>query len=319
MVLGSMTLGSAPISLWIAFHLLLLALLVLDAAVSRARPASTQPPKNASTWLTVLWIMAALLFALEIGHALHLHFAAEYLAAYGVEESLSIDNMFVFLLIFRAFGLTLTQQRRVLLWGVLGAVGLRACMIAAGLTLIHLFAWANFFFGIVLVVAAVRLLRKPIKNQEGAPRWTSWVARYLPLSESAGEDQFFIREQGRLRFTHLFLALVVIEVTDIFFAVDSIPAVLAVSHHPFVVYTSNIFAVVGLRSLYFVLATMIDRLHRLHYGLAAILAFMGAKMLLSHIYQISIGVSLGVLGGMMAVTLLLSWFPQSTLLKTPQG
>ena len=305
--------GSAPIWLWIAFHLLILTLLAFDAWINRARHVDSQPGKNTAAWLTGMWILSAVVFAVVIAHALRPQFAAEYLAGYGIEESLSIDNMFVFLLIFRSFRLDAIQQRKVLLWGVVGAIIMRAITIAAGLSLLRFFSWANILFGVVLLVAAVRLIRKQTKKREGRSRWISLAAQFIPLSDSTdpeSRDRFFTRQQGRIRFTHLFLALVVIEVTDLFFASDSIPAVLAVSHHPFVVYTSNIFAVVGLRSLYFVLAAMLDRLHRLQYGLAAILAFMGAKMLLSRVFTISISVSLGVLVGIIAVTVVLSLFPR---------
>lgn len=312
--------ASTPISLWIAFHVLLLALLAFDAGLSRAgltRANLTRAEKNPAhsphtiaIGLTVLWVVSALLFALWIGHVLTPHFAAEYLAGYGIEESLSIDNLFVFLLIFKSFDLNPNQQRRVLFWGVFGAIALRACMMAAGLTLMRIFAWASVAFGVVLLLAALRLLRKQPRQNSQPPRWISFVARYLPLSPSSEQDYFFVREQGRLRCTHLFLALVVIELADAFFAVDSIPAVLAVSHHPFVVYASNIFAVVGLRSLYFVVAGVLSRLQHIHYGLAAILFFMAAKLLLIRVVEIPIGVSLGVLGGILGATILLSLWPR---------
>ena len=307
-------LGSAPLWLWIAFHLLLLALLALEIRVQRhvqIPPSAKQPAldpvptsHNSAFWMTAVWIAAALLFALVIGHVLHPKFAAEYLAGYGIEESLSIDNLFVFLLLFRSFQLDWKQQRRVLFWGVLGAILLRACMIAAGLTLIRAFAWVHYAFGILLLLAALRLLRP--HPAQAPPRWIAWLTRLLPVSMRPAGNSFFVREDGRLRATQLLLALVVIEITDLFFAVDSIPAVLAVSHHTFVVYTSNIFAVMGLRSLYFVVAGMLERLKWLHYGLAAILLFTGAKMLLEPRIEISIALSLGVLGTVLALTTLVS-------------
>ncbi len=307
-------LGSAPLWLWITFHLLLLALLALEIRVQRrvqirpnsrqSAPAPAPMSHNAAFWMTAVWIAAALLFTLVISHVLHPKFAAEYLAGYGIEESLSIDNLFVFLLLFRSFQLDWQQQRRVLFWGVLGAILLRACMIAAGLTLIRTFAWVHYAFGILLLLAALRLLRPHPVHEP--PHWIAWLTRQLPVSMRPAGNNFLARENGRLRGTQLLLALVVIEITDLFFAVDSIPAVLAISHHAFVVYTSNIFAVIGLRSLYFVVAGMLERLKWMHYGLAAILLFTGAKMLLEPRIEISLALSLGVLGAVLALTALVS-------------
>ena len=310
-------LGSAPLWLWIVFHLLLLALLALDAGIARARQSDMPTSHRAAFWMTAVWIISALLFALLIGHALRPQLAAEYLAGYGIEESLSIDNLLVFLLLFRAFNLNPQQQRRALFWGVLGAIVLRAGMIAAGLALVQIFAWIPYAFGILLLLAALRLLRQRTNAQHGSqPRWIALLARHLPLSTDGNSSRFFVRDEGRLRGTHLLFALIVVEITDLLFAVDSIPAVLAVSHHAFVVYTSNIFAVVGLRSLYFVVAGMLEKLHRLHDGLAVLLLFVGAKMLLSHVLKIPIAVSLGVLAAIIALTILLSLFTQPTRRQT---
>ena len=298
-------LGSAPLWLWIVFHLLLLALLTLDHATTRR--AQKRASGNPALVLTLIWIGVALLFAVLIGHTLHPRYAAEYLAGYGIEESLSVDNMFVFLIVFRSFDVAIEQQRQVLFWGVLGAIVMRACMIAAGLALVHLFQWINYAFGFILLLAALRLMRKRTdKQSEQQPRWISILAKYLPLSANAAKDRFFVWENGSLRCTSLFLILIVIELTDLFFAVDSIPAVLAVSHHPFVVYSSNIFAVMGLRSLYFVIAGLLERFHLLHYGLAVILLFVSVKMLLSRVVEIPISISLGVLGAVIALTIFLS-------------
>ena len=307
--------GSAPLWLWILFHLLLLSLLGVDHAVTRA--ARNRPANHSAISLTLLWIVAALLFSVLIAHALRPQFAAEYLAGYSIEEALSIDNMFVFLLVFRSFGLGTSQQHKVLFWGVLGAIVMRAGMIAAGLTLVRLFGWINYIFGVILLVAAIRLLLKSQKKQpKQQPRWVMTLARHLPLAKNSAGNHFFVRENGVLRCTHLFLVLVVIELTDLFFAMDSIPAVLAVSHHPFVVYSSNVFAVMGLRSLYFVIAGLLEQFHLLHYGLAVILLFVGAKMLLSHFVTIPIGISLGVLATVIALTIILSLLTRPARLET---
>lgn len=302
--------GVAPLWLWTGFHLLLLTLLLLDHGVARrARKRNQEAP---ALWPTLLWTGSALLFAVLVGHALRAQYAVEYLTAYGIEGSLSVDNMLVFLIIFRSFGLAAGQQRRVLFWGVLGAIVLRACMIAAGLAMVHFFVWANYAFGVVLLLAALRLLRQRMdRPSHQQPRWAALLARHLPLSTNNAGGHFFVREDGHLRGTQLLLVLVTIEITDLFFAVDSIPAVLAVSHSPFVVYSSNIFAVMGLRSLYFVIAGLLERLRLLHYGLAVVLLFVGAKMLLAHVLQVPIAVSLGVLVAVLALTTLLSllWRP----------
>lgn len=309
-------LGSAPLWLWLVFHLLLFVLFALDASLNRSvrRPHPVAPTLTPSVpsshylayWMTTIWAAAALLFSLLVGHVWNPHLAAEYLAAYGIEASLSLDNLFVFLLLFRAFALNQQQQRRVLFWGILGAILLRVVMIAAGLTLVKFFTWINYAFGILLLLAALRLLWKHLHPSHQQPYWIAWLGRALPLSLRPSCDSFFLREEGHWRGTHLLLALLAIEITDLFFAVDSIPAVLAVSHHPFVVYTSNIFAVIGMRSLYFVVAWAMEQFSLLPYGLAAILLFVAAKMLLSRVIEIPISLSLGVLATILALTILLS-------------
>jgi tellurite resistance protein TerC len=304
--------GQAPIWLWVFFHLLLLALLALDLALTyHARAKDAQEHAIGST---LVWIGSALLFSLLVGHAMGVPSAVKYLTAYGIEGSLSADNLLVFLVVFRSFGLVAEQQRRVLFWGVLGAVLMRACMIAAGLTLLRLFSWASELFAIVLFLAAIHLLRQKTGAPDAPlPRWTSALSRYFPLSDAPPTKHFFVWERRRLLGTQLLLALVTIEITDLLFAVDSVPAVLAVTSHPFLVWSSNIFAVMGLRSLYFVLAGLLQRLRLLHYGLAVVLVFVGAKLLLARVVEVPVVVSLAVLVGAVGVTALLSlyWRPMA--------
>lgn len=313
--------GGAPLWLWLLFHALVFSLLIVDWAVTRTAREEPVLIRRAN-WLTGVWIAAALLFALIVYQALSQQYALEYLAGYGIEESLSIDNLFVFLVLFQAFGLKLTQQRRVLFFGVLGAIVMRAAMILAGIRLLDTFSWMNYIFGAILLYTALHLLRKSIQSRPEHPVfWIDWLSRHPPMAREKHPYQFFVREDGHLRFTPLFIALLAIETTDLLFATDSIPAVLAVSHHPFIVYSSNIFAVLGLRSLYFALASALQRLHKLRYGLVMILIFVGGKMMLSNVITVPIWISLAVLG--LAVTVAAVWSlvskPSSNELGRPRA
>ncbi len=295
-------LGGVPLWLWLLFHLVVIALLAADFFLTRDA-LSSHAVERRSHWLTAIWVGAALLFALLVYRALSARYALEYLTGYGIEESLSIDNLFVFLVLFRTFNLKSAAQRRVLFFGVLGAIAMRAILIFAGIRLLNAFAWMNYIFGGILLYTAWHVLQKLREHRpEQSPRWIGWLSWRLPMASQEQDEHFVVREEGRMRLTPLFLALVAIEITDLIFATDSIPAVLAVSHHPFVVYSSNIFAVLGLRSFYFTLAAALERLHKLRYGLVVILAFVGAKMLLAHVVAVPIWISLAVLGSAVAVT-----------------
>jgi tellurite resistance protein TerC len=298
--------GGAPLWLWLVFHVLVFGLLVVDWAYTRtARKESTLARR--ANWLTGVWVTAALLFALVVYRALSQRYALEYLAGYGIEESLSIDNLFVFLVLFQSFDLKLAQQRQVLFFGVIGAIVMRAAMILAGIQLLNKFSWMNYLFGGILLYTAFHLLQKSLLSRPDRPLfWMDWLSRHPPMAREKHPHRFFVREEGHLRFTPLFIALLAIETTDLLFATDSIPAVLAVSHHPFIVYSSNIFAVLGLRSLYFALASVLQRLHKLRYGLVAILIFVGGKMMLSKFVTIPIWISLAVLGSTVTITALWS-------------
>jgi tellurite resistance protein TerC len=252
---------------------------------------------------TALWISAALLFAGYIRYALGGEASVQYLAGYALEESLSIDNLFVFLLLFRGFAIVPARQPKVLFWGVAGAIVMRGLFIAGGISLLNRFTWVSYGFAAILLVAAVRLLKPETSAPEEAkkePRWIVWLKRLHPIS--ARQDVFVSREAGRLTASVLLLALVAIELTDVVFALDSIPAVLSITRHPFLAYTSNIMAVMGLRSLYFILIGMLTRLRFLHYGLAAVLAFAAVKMLAARWMEIGPLVSLGVIAGVLTVT-----------------
>ena len=295
--------GATPISHWIGFHLFILALLAAELIyVRRQGPGKTYPTAVAAT---ILWITAALAFALFLFHTLGAQATTQYLAGYAIEESLSIDNLFVFLLLFRVFSIQPAHQPKVLFWGVAGAILLRGAFIAGGLGLLARFNWISYVFAAILLVAAIRLVLPSSKNDEThTPRWLAWLSRLHPVS--LRQDTFFVREDGRRMMTVLGLALIAIELTDVVFALDSIPAVLSITRHPFLAYTSNIMAVMGLRSLYFLLAHLLIKLRFLHYGLAAVLAFAALKMLSAPWLDIGPLTSLATIVAMLGSTIILS-------------
>lgn len=291
--------------LWIVFGVLIPVMLILDLGVFHRR-AHAVKVKEALIWSSV-WISLALLFCLGIyllvGHEKALNFITGYL----VEESLSVDNLFVFLLIFSYFCVPAADQHHVLFWGILGAVVMRGIFIVTGLTLLANLYWIIYIFGAFLIYTAIRLAFK--KDKEVQPENNPVLKlfrRFVPLSKNYHSNKFLIKIKGRRVATPLLLVLVVIETTDIIFAVDSVPAILAITRDPFIVYTSNIFAVMGLRALYFALAGVIQKFYYLNYGLAAILAFLGFKMLVTEFIEIPVVASLGVVLGILAISALFS-------------
>jgi tellurite resistance protein TerC len=307
-----------PLSHWLAFHLALFLLLAAELFYSRLGlsacigPERTRRQHRNAIAATLMWVAAAFAFAAYLFHTLGSPAATQFLAGYAIEESLSIDNLFVFLLLFRVFTIPDTFQPRVLFWGVLGAIVMRGAFIAGGITLLTRFDWISYVFALILVAAAIRLVlpkksESPESSSPKAPGWIRWISRIHPVS--LRHDIFFTREpapgstQPRRMVTMLFLALIAIETADIVFALDSIPAVLSITRNPFLAYTSNILAVMGLRSLYFLLAQMFRRLRFLHFGLAAVLFFAGAKMLLAPWHEIGPLPSLAVIVGVLAVTI----------------
>jgi len=290
------------LSHWIGFHVLVVALLAIELAYSRWRGAGRV--QSTAVAATVLWVAAAIGFAAFILHTLGNESAVQYLAGYAIEESLSIDNLFVFLLLFRTFQIDSVHQPKVLFWGVAGAIVMRGAFISAGLGLLARFHWISYLFAGILLFAAVRLLMPEQEGAKKTPRWITWITKLQPVS--LRQDSFFVRENGQRMMTMLFLALIAIEITDVVFALDSIPAVLSITRHPFIAYTSNIMAVMGLRSLYFLLAHLLEKLRFLHYGLAAVLGFAAVKMLASAWVEIGPMLSLGAIVGMLGVTVILS-------------
>ncbi len=295
--------GATPLSYWIGFHLFIFLLLGMELLYARRQgPGRTH---STSVAATILWIVAALTFALFVFGTMGSRSATQYLAGYAIEESLSVDNLFVFLILFRVFQIETDRQPKVLFWGVLGAIVMRGAFITAGLELLTHFEWVSYIFAAILLIAAIRLVLPSAQKEDGkTPRWITLVSKIHPVS--LRQDKFFVRELDRPMVTVLFLALIAIELTDVVFALDSIPAVLSITRHPFLAYTSNIMAVMGLRSLYFLLAHLLKQLRFLHYGLAAVLAFAAFKMLSAHWIEIGPITSLAIIVGVLAVTILLS-------------
>jgi tellurite resistance protein TerC len=281
---------------WIGFHLAVITLLVVDALLPAHRSDKPSSHKTAWIWTGVL-VAAAAAFAVWIAIGQNPHHALEFVAGYAIETSLSVDNLFVFLVLFRGFRISEKRQHTALLWGVGGAIVLRALFIAAGVTLIQRFDWITWVFGLFLLYAAFRLVREE-STHAAVPEW---IRKLQPSNGS------------------LLPVILAVEFTDLLFAVDSIPAVLAISHDPFVVYTSNIAAILGLRSLYFALASLLDRLRYLHYGLGAMLAFVAFKMLASHWIDVPITISLAIMGAILAICAIVSWFagPAPTATEKP--
>jgi len=295
---------ATPISYWIGFHVALLVLLAVELAYAKRQIRLGHDHTRTAIAATALWTAAALGFALVVYRTMGAPRALEYVAGYALEESLSIDNLFVFLLLFSAFRIERERQMKVLFWGVAGAIIMRGLFIAGGIKLLDRFIWVGYVLGAVLLVAALRLLFPQKEQTETESKWIAWLKRLHPVS--ARQDTFMVWENGRPTATMLLLALIAIELTDVVFALDSIPAVLSITRQPFLAYTSNIMAVMGLRSLYFLLIGMLTRLRFLHYGLAALLGFAGAKMLASRWIEIGPAASLGVIVGILAVTVAMS-------------
>jgi tellurite resistance protein TerC len=294
--------GATPISHWIGFHLFILILLGMELVYARRQgPARIHSTAVAAT---ILWVTAALAFALFLFHTMGSESTTQYLAGYAIEESLSVDNLFVFLILFRVFNIEPNHQPKVLFWGVAGAILMRGAFIAAGLELLTHFEWISYLFAAILLIASIRLVLPSAQKPETTPRWIKWISRIHPVS--LRQDKFFVREDNRPMISVLFLALLAIELTDVVFALDSIPAVLSITRNPFLAYTSNIMAVMGLRSLYFLLAHLLAKLRFLHYGLAAVLAFAALKMLSAHWLEIGPITSLAVIVTVLTLTIVLS-------------
>jgi len=297
--------------LWIGFNLFVLSLLALDLGVFH-RHAHKVSIKEATIW-SVVWITMAMVFNLGLylfwdrvspnNSYSNSEAALAFFTGYLIEKSLSVDNIFVFVLIFTFFAVPAIYQHRVLFWGILGALIMRGALIAVGAVLLKEFHWIIYIFGAFLIFTGIRMAIH--RNEEMHPEQNPVVKllrRIIPVAENYEGDHFFIRRAGKLLATPLFLVLLIVESTDLVFAVDSIPAIFAVTNDPFIVYTSNVFAILGLRSLYFLLAGVLDKFYYLKLGLSFVLAFVGTKMVIVDIYKIPIGLSLGVIASILAIS-----------------
>lgn len=301
--------------LWIGFNVFVLAMLALDLGVFH-RKSHAVSAKEALTW-SIVWITLSLAFNAVIyffwdrmvpgSSYTNQEAALAFLTGYLIEKSLSVDNIFVFILIFTFFGVPGKYQHRVLFWGILGALIMRGALIAVGAVLLERFHWIIYVFGAFLIFTGIRMALKHDENVEPDKNpVVKFFRRFMPVTENFEGDKFFVRRAGQLMATPLFLILLVVESTDLVFAVDSIPAIFAVTEDPFIVYTSNVCAILGLRALYFLLADIMDKFEYLKYGLAAVLTFVGIKMVIVEFYKIPVGVSLGVVAGILTISILAS-------------
>ncbi len=291
--------------LWILFNLFVLAILALDLGVFH-RKSHEVSVREALTW-TCVWITLAMLFNLFIYYYFDQAKALEFFTGYVIEKSLSVDNIFVIILIFSYFKVPPAYQHKVLFWGILGALVMRIVFILTGVELIHRFHWLIYIFGGFLIFTGIRMLTSgDIKIEPEKNPVVRLARKVFPVTTSFEGDRFFTKKEGKNWATPLFLVVILIETTDLIFAVDSIPAILAISDDPFIVYTSNVFAILGLRSLYFALAGIEQYFRYLKYGLSAILVFVGTKMCMSDFFKIPTEVSLILIGFILMIAMISS-------------
>lgn len=293
------------IVLWSGFNLFVLAMLALDLGVFH-RKSHTVTVKEALVW-TGVWISLAMIFNLFIYYYFNEEKAIEFFTGYLIEKSLSVDNIFVIIMIFSYFQVKEEYQHKVLFWGILGALVMRIIFILSGIELIHRFHWLIYIFGGFLIFTGIRMVTSGDSKIEPEKNPLVKLARRIfSVTPSFEQDHFFVRKEGKLWATPLFLVVVLIEATDLIFAVDSIPAILAISDDPFIVYTSNVFAILGLRSLYFALSGIEKYFHYLKFGLSAILVFVGVKMCIVDFYKIPVSISLIVIVFLLAISMFAS-------------
>lgn len=309
--------------MWAGFIAFVIAMLALDLFVLGGRKTHKVSVKEAAAW-SVAWVALALVFNgllwwylnRTVGLDLANQKSMEFLTGYVIEKSLSVDNVFVFLLIFTAFNVAPEHQRRVLLYGVLGAIVLRAMMILAGAWVVREFHWVLYLFGLFLVVTGIKMLLMADKEPDIKNNLVlKFAKRHLRITDGLRDEKFSVTENGVRYFTPLFLVLLMVEVSDVVFAVDSIPAIFAITTDPFIVFTSNIFAIMGLRALYFLLADMADRFHLLKYGLALLLVFIGGKMLAAYWLHVPTYISLTVIGTILITSVVASLLTTRSSIK----
>ena len=290
--------------LWIGFNVFVIIMLALDLGVFHRK--AHEVSFREAVIFSVVWIVLALLFNLFVLSEFGKTKAVEYLTGYLIEKSLSVDNIFVFVLLFSSFNVPPAYQHKVLFWGVIGALIMRAIFIFAGVALIERFHWIIYVFGVFLVYTGIKIAKeKGTKMDISDNRFLKLLRKFIPFTREYHGPKFFVRLERRYA-TPLFLVLILIEITDLIFAIDSIPAILAITSDPFIVYTSNVFAIMGLRSLYFALAGSLKYFIYLHYGLALILIFVGLKMVASDFFKINPLISLLVITGILAVSIIAS-------------
>jgi tellurite resistance protein TerC len=298
---------TASIWIWVAFNLFVLAMLALDLGVFH-RKAHVVSFREAGIW-TAVWVALAFVFNAGVWHFMGPQKGVEFLTGYLIEKSLSVDNIFVFALIFSYFAVPAQYQHRILFWGILGALVMRAAFIAAGAALITNFHWIIYVFGAFLIITGLKMALAPDKGLEPERNpVVRLVRRLVRVTDRYDGQKFFVREGGAWAATPLFLVLVLVEATDLVFAVDSIPAIFAITTDPFIVYTSNVFAILGLRSLYFLLGGVMEKFEYLKLGLAGILVFVGGKMALVDVYKIPSAVSLAVISSILLLAIAASLF-----------
>ncbi|EMH4163382.1 TerC family protein [Pluralibacter gergoviae] len=300
--------------LWGGFAVVVVIMLAVDLLLQGRRGAQTMTMKQAAGW-SVVWVTLSLLFNLAFwwylsetqGRAVADPQAMAFLTGYLIEKALAVDNVFVWLMLFSYFAVPAALQRRVLIYGVLGAIILRTIMIFAGSWLIAQFDWLLYVFGAFLLFTGVKMaLAKEDDNDIGDKPLIRWLRGHLRMTDNIEGEHFFVRRSGLLYATPLLLVLILVELSDVIFAVDSIPAIFAVTTDPFIVLTSNLFAILGLRAMYFLLAGVAERFSMLKYGLSVILVFIGVKMLIVDFYHIPVAISLGVVFGILILTLLIN-------------
>jgi len=294
-------------TMWVIFTLFVVLALIVDLLVLKANGPHKVSTREALLW-SLAWIGLAVVFNLglwwylkDTGNPDANRIGLEFMTGYLVEKALAVDNIFVFLMIFNYFAVPAPSQQRVLIYGVLGAIVLRAIMIFIGAALIQQFHWILYFFGLFLLATGAKMLwaagQEPDLEKNPILRW---ITNHLPLTRHYSGEAFVVQEDGLKKYTPLFVVMVMVAFTDVIFAVDSIPAIFAITTDPFIVLTSNVFAVLGLRALYFLLAGMAEKFHLLAYGLALVLMFIGIKMLIVDFYKIPVGISLGVVAALIA-------------------
>ncbi|HMW34638.1 TerC family protein [bacterium] len=296
---------SNEVLMWIGFNVFVLLMLALDLGIFHKKSHSVGM-KEALIWSGV-WITLAMVFNIGVYHYMGSEAAMQFLTGYVIEKSLSVDNIFVFVLIFSYFAVPAEYQHKVLFWGIIGALIMRAILIAVGAALISEFHWIIYIFGGFLIITGIKMLvQKEMEIHPESNPVVRFFKKFMSVTPSFEGDRFFVKKDAKTWATPLFVVLLIVEFTDLIFAVDSIPAIFAITTDPFIVYTSNVFAILGLRSLYFALASVIEKFHLLKLGLALVLIFVGVKMTIVDFYKIPVVIALAVVASILSVSVILS-------------